>query len=95
MERKKTKHKGIYKVGKVYYITYYAQGKKHEKAVGAKLQRALDEKGEMGEKARFQDSQRPHRFGSKDRDGEGIKRPLPWASKAFGMGLYKMGWSAI
>jgi len=51
MDRKKTKHKGIYKVGKVYYMTYYAQGKKHEKAVGAKLQRALDEKKEMEEKA--------------------------------------------
>jgi integrase len=51
MDRKKTKHKGIYKVGKVYYITYHAQGKKHEKAVGVKLKRALDEKREIEEKA--------------------------------------------
>jgi len=95
MERKKTKHNGIYKVGKVYYITYYAQGKKHEKAVGAKLQRALDEKREMEEKAQFQDSQRPYRFRAKNHDAEGIKRSLPWASKAFRVGLYKMGWDAI
>jgi hypothetical protein len=63
--------------------------------VGAKLQRAFDGKREMGEKAQFQGSQRPYRFRSKDRDAEGIKRPLPWASKAFRMGLYKMGWDAI
>ena len=53
-------------MGKVYYITYYAQGKKHEKAVGFKLQRALDEKREIGEKAQFQDSQRSNRLRSKD-----------------------------
>jgi len=52
MERKKTKHKGIYKVGKIYYITYHAQGKKHEKAVGPKLRRALDEKRDVEEKAK-------------------------------------------
>ena len=50
-KRKKTKHKGIYRVGEMYYITYYAEGKKHEKAVGAKLGRALDEKRKMEEKA--------------------------------------------
>jgi len=43
-KREKTKYKGIYRVGKMYYITYYADGKKHEKAVGTKLGRAIREK---------------------------------------------------
>lgn len=51
MDREKTKHKGIYKVGKIYYITYFADGKKHEKAVGNKLKRAVNEKREMEDKA--------------------------------------------
>ena len=44
MKRQKTKHKGIYKVGEIYYITYYEHSKKHEKAVGPKLSIALKEK---------------------------------------------------
>ena len=44
MKREKTKHKGIYKVGDTYYITYYEHSKKHEKAVGPKLSMALKEK---------------------------------------------------
>ncbi len=43
-KREKTKHKGIYRVGEMYYITYYADGKKHEKAAGAKLEWAMKEK---------------------------------------------------
>lgn len=49
--REKTKHKGIYKIGKKYYITYYAEGRKHEKAIGPKLETAKKEKAEMEEKA--------------------------------------------
>jgi integrase len=44
MKREKTKHKGIYKVGDTYYITYYEGSKKYEKAVGFKLSVALKEK---------------------------------------------------
>ena len=44
MKRQRTKHKGIYKVGEIYYITYYEHSKKHEKAVGPKLSVALKEK---------------------------------------------------
>ena len=50
-KREKTKHKGIYKVGEIYYITYYAGGRKHEKAIGLKLATAKKEKAEMEEKA--------------------------------------------
>ena len=46
-KREKTKHKGIYRVGDMYYITYYADGKKWEKAIGPKLDQALDEKRKM------------------------------------------------
>ena len=46
MKREKTKHKGIYKVGEIYYVTYYVGSKKYEKAVGHKLQNALKEKME-------------------------------------------------
>jgi len=31
MKREKTKHKGIYKVGDTYYVTYYVGPKKYEK----------------------------------------------------------------
>ena len=44
MKREKTKHKGIYKVGEIYYITYYKHSKKHERAVGPKLSMAVREK---------------------------------------------------
>jgi len=44
MKREPTKHKGIYKVGDTYYITYYAGAKKYEKAIGSKLSIALKEK---------------------------------------------------
>ena len=43
-KRECTKYKGIYKVGKRYYVTYYEGTKKHEKAVEGKLKDALKEK---------------------------------------------------
>jgi integrase len=46
MNREKTKHKGIYKVGDTYYIIYYVGSKKYEKAVGPRLSNALKEKME-------------------------------------------------
>ena len=52
MKREKTKHKGIYKVNGVYYITYYNGPKKIEKAVGPKLSVALEEKKEREKKVR-------------------------------------------
>lgn len=52
MKREKTKHKGIYKVGSIYYVTYYVSLKKYEKATGPKLSNALDEKMERQRKAR-------------------------------------------
>lgn len=51
-KREKTKHKGIYKVGDIYYITYYVGSKKYEKAVGFKLSDAVKEKSEREDKAR-------------------------------------------
>ena len=44
MKRKKTKHKGIWKVGDTYYISYYVGDRKYEKAVDSKLKNALQEK---------------------------------------------------
>ena len=44
MKREPTKHKGVYKVGDTYYITYYVGLKKYEKAAGSKLSVALKEK---------------------------------------------------
>jgi len=44
MKREKTKHKGVYRVGDTYYITYYVGSKKYEKAIGQKLKDALKEK---------------------------------------------------
>jgi len=44
MRREKTKHKGIYRRGEIYYITYYEGAKKYEKAVGSKLSMAVKEK---------------------------------------------------
>jgi integrase len=52
MKREKTKHKGIYKVGSTYYVTYYVGGRKYEKAVGNRLSNALREKMERENKAR-------------------------------------------
>ena len=52
MEREKTKHKGIYKVGDTYYVTYYVGSKKYEKAMGSKLSNALKEKMERERKGR-------------------------------------------
>ena len=52
MKREKTKHKGIYKVGDTYYITYYVGSKKYEKAVGPRLSIALKEKMEREHKAK-------------------------------------------
>ncbi len=52
MKREKTKHKGIYKVGDTYYITYYVGSKKYEKAIGPRLSLALKEKMERESKGR-------------------------------------------
>ena len=52
MKREKTKHKGIYKVGDTYYVTYYVGSKKYEKAMGSKLSIALKEKTEREQKAK-------------------------------------------
>jgi integrase len=52
MKREKTKHKGVYKVGDTYYITYYVGSKKYEKAVGSKLSIALKEKMDRERKGR-------------------------------------------
>jgi integrase len=52
MKREKTKHKGIYKVGDTYYITYYVGSKKFEKAIGSKLSIALKEKMERERKVK-------------------------------------------
>ncbi len=52
MKREKTKHKGIYKVGETYYITYYVGSKKFEKAIGSRLSIALKEKMERERKVR-------------------------------------------
>ncbi|MGA2462764.1 MAG: site-specific integrase [Thermodesulfobacteriota bacterium] len=51
-KREKTKHKGIYRVGETYYITYYVGPKKYEKAIGSKLSEAVEEKTEREKKAR-------------------------------------------
>jgi integrase len=52
MKREKTKHKGVYKVGDTYYITYYVGSKKYEKAVGPRLSLALKEKAEREERGK-------------------------------------------
>ena len=52
MKRESTKHKGIYKVGETYYITYYVGAKKYEKAMGSKLSIALKEKMDRERKGR-------------------------------------------
>jgi hypothetical protein len=46
MKREKMKYQGIYKVGDVYYNTYYVGAKKCEKAVGSNLSIAIKEKME-------------------------------------------------
>jgi integrase len=46
MKRERTKHKGVYRVGDTYYVTYYVGPKKYEKAVGPRLSNALKEKME-------------------------------------------------
>jgi integrase len=51
-KREKTKHKGIYRVGEKYYITYYVGSKKYEKAVGSKLSDAVNEKSSREDKVR-------------------------------------------
>lgn len=52
MKRAKTKHKGVYRVGDTYYITYYVGNKKYEKACGTRLSMALKEKMERENKAK-------------------------------------------
>ena len=52
MKREKTKHRGIYKVGETYYVTYYVGSKKFEKAVGPNLSVALKEKMDRETKIR-------------------------------------------
>ena len=51
-KREKTKHKGIYKRGDIYYITYYVGRVKKEKKVGPRLSDALKEKADREEKAK-------------------------------------------
>lgn len=50
MKVQKTKYPGIYQIGKNYYIDFYANGKRHRKVVGPKLQIALEEKTKMKKK---------------------------------------------
>jgi integrase len=52
MKREKTKHKGVYKVGKNYYIVYYVGNKNVEKKIGPNLKDALQEKLERENKVR-------------------------------------------
>ena len=51
-KREKTKHKGIYKRGDIYYITYYVGPVKKEKMIGPRLADALREKLEREGKAK-------------------------------------------
>jgi hypothetical protein len=51
-KREKTKHKGIYRVGETYYITYCADGKKHEEAAGDTLGQAVREKAKHEDKGK-------------------------------------------
>ena len=46
----KTKFPGIYQIGENYYIDFYANGKRHRKVVGPKLDMALEEKTKMRKK---------------------------------------------
>ena len=46
----KTKYPGIYQIGENYYIDFYANGKRHRKVVGPKLDMALEEKSRMRKK---------------------------------------------
>ena len=52
MKREKTKHKGIYKVGNNYYVTYYVGNRVVEKRVGPRLKDALQEKLDRETKAK-------------------------------------------
>src|SRR5512139_4122112 len=40
----KTKYPGIYQIGRIYYVDFYCDGKRHRKAVGPNLLMALEEK---------------------------------------------------
>ena len=51
-KREKTKHRGIYKRGDNYYITYYVGPTKKEKMVGPRLSDAVREKFEREGKAK-------------------------------------------
>jgi len=53
MKREKTKHKGVYKVGNNYYITYYVGTRVVEKRVGPRLQDALKQKLERETKVKL------------------------------------------
>ena len=46
----KTKYPGIYQIGENYYVDFYANGKRHRKVVGPKLDMALKEKTKMRKK---------------------------------------------
>jgi len=52
MKREKTKDKGVYKVGKNYYIVYYVGSKSVEKKIGPHLKDALQEKLERETKVK-------------------------------------------
>ena len=46
----KTKYPGIYQIGKNYYIDFYANGKRHRKVAGRRLNLALEEQTKLRKK---------------------------------------------
>jgi integrase len=89
MKREKTKHKGIYKVGDTYYVTYYVGPKKYEKAVGPRLTMALKEKMERerkGKRGSYEVMERQEKTSFKElvdlyeKEGDGKKYILQFVS---------------
>jgi hypothetical protein len=89
MKRESTKHKGIYKVGETYYITYYVGVKKYEKAIGSKLFIALKEKMERenrGKRGNYEVLERQEKTSFKqlvdlyEKEGDGKKYILQFLS---------------
>ena len=89
MRREKTKHRGIYKVGDTYYITYYVGSKKYEKACGSKLSNALREKMERenkGKRGNYEVLERQEKTSFKqlvdlyEKEGDGKKYILQFIS---------------
>ena len=69
--RQKTKHKGIYKVGDTYYITYYVGPKKYEKAI-EKFNQGLEIARELGSVLKLTPAIRPVDSESQYMPGLGI-----------------------